>query len=376
MYLSLGGNAFACLPGFRLKNHTNWMHGCEPEFQLPGNSSEVDFLDFPHVEFYGYDFVHHLNDTFEGCRDFCLQLQDCIAFLLKFHNNTFNCYPKACLLNGYLSPTFQGTLYLKVPKNITIISSTGTNEDSRLRCRSGNVAIELQRDYYTRGDGGPLKFLVWFASVVGIVEITCIFLVWCFLLRAQRGSRKAMQGWTIVGFKRFTYDELKRATRNFQQEIGRGGYGIIYKAELDDGRVAAIKKLIDTNQGEAEFLAEASTIGRLNHMNLIEMWGYCAEGMQRLLVFEYMENKSLAENLSLNSLDWEMRYKIAIGTASGLAYLHDECMEWILHCDVRPHNILLDGNYQPKVADFGLSKFLNRSGANDWSFSWIRGTRG
>ncbi|OWM80680.1 hypothetical protein CDL15_Pgr006710 [Punica granatum] len=128
--------------------------------------------------------------------------------------------------------------------------------------------------------------------------------------------------------------------------------------------------------GEEEFLAEVSTIGKLNHMNLIELWGYCAEGKHRLLVYEYMEHGSLAENLSKGTLDWGKRFAIAVGAARGLAYLHEECLEWVLHCDVKPQNILLDLNYQPKVADFGLSKLLNRGDVKHSSFSKIRGTRG
>ncbi|XP_030466549.1 putative receptor protein kinase ZmPK1 isoform X2 [Syzygium oleosum] len=181
----------------------------------------------------------------------------------------------------------------------------------------------------------------------------------------------------LTGFRRFTYDELKKATRNFSEEIGRGSGGIVYKAVLSDCRVAAVKRLNVANQGENEFLAEVSTIGNLNHMNLIDMWGYCAQGKHRLLIYEFMEHGSLAENLSSpTELDWNKRFEIAVGSARGLAYLHEECLEWVLHCDVKPQNILLDSTYQPKVADFGLSKLLKREGLKNSSFSKIRGTRG
>ncbi|XP_052201469.1 putative receptor protein kinase ZmPK1 isoform X2 [Diospyros lotus] len=183
-----------------------------------------------------------------------------------------------------------------------------------------------------------------------------------------------------TGFRKFTYNELKKASRNFSHEIGRGGSGIIYKGVLQDGRVAAIKLLINeaNYHGKEEFMVELTTIGSLNHMNLIEMWGYCVEGKHRLLVYEYMEHGSLAETLSSSqTLNSHQRFDIAVGTAKGLAYLHEECLEWVLHCDVKPQNILLDGDYQPKVADFGLSKLLNRAGGNsNSSFSRIRGTRG
>ncbi|XP_027154439.1 putative receptor protein kinase ZmPK1 [Coffea eugenioides] len=99
-------------------------------------------------------------------------------------------------------------------------------------------------------------------------------------------------------------------------------------------------------------------------------------GKHRLLVYEYMEHGSLAKNLYSDKLDWKKKYEIALGTAKGLAYLHEECLEWVLHCDVKPQNILLNSDYQPKVADFGLSKLLNRSAIDNSMFSKIRGTRG
>ena len=113
------------------------------------------------------------------------------------------------------------------------------------------------------------------------------------------------------GFKIFTYVELKRATKGFTEEIGRGACGAVYKGVLSDKRVVAIKRLNEANQGEGEFLAEISIIGRINHMNLIEMWGYCADGKHRLLVYEYMEHGSLAENLLAGTLDWEKMFEIA-----------------------------------------------------------------
>ncbi|MFS7972828.1 putative protein kinase RLK-Pelle-SD-2b family [Helianthus anomalus] len=111
-------------------------------------------------------------------------------------------------------------------------------------------------------------------------------------------------------------------------------------------------------------------------MNLIDIWGYCAERKHKLLVYEYMENGSLAQNLHSSKLDWGKRFDIAVGTAKGLAYLHEECLEWVLHCDVKPHNILLDSSWNPKVADFGLSKLLERDGTHNLEFTRARGTRG
>ncbi|CAL5365082.1 unnamed protein product [Camellia sinensis] len=288
----------------------------------------------------------------------------------------YNCYTKSLLLNGYRSTGFPDPMYIKLPK-VTLKSYTNHVQGFSSDCPRP-VSLQLNRIYKKPQENETLQFLVWFASAIGGVEIICVCLVFCFLYRTRPDSVATTQSYLQIatGFRKFTYSELKQATHNFGEEIGRGGGGIVYKGVLSDHRVAAIKQLNDANQGEAEFLAEASTIGRVNHMNLIEVWGYCAEGKHRLLVYEYMEHGSLAENHATNTLDWVKRFDIAVGSAKGLSYLHEECLEWVLHCDVKPQNILLDSNYHPKVADFGLSKLLNRGGGHNSSFSKVRGTRG
>ncbi|CBI19464.3 unnamed protein product, partial [Vitis vinifera] len=319
------GRRCSCIPGYEVKNRTDRTYGCIQKFNLSCNSQKVGFLLLPHVEFYGYDYDCYPNYTLQMCKKLCLEKCGCIGFQYKYDHI---CYPKRILLS-YDKPV----------------------EEFMLDC-SENRTEQL---------------------------MICICVVCCFLMmKAQQNTNTDPPGYILAatGFRKFTYTELKKATRGFSEEIGRGGGGIVYKGVLSDHRVAAIKQLNGANQGEAEFLAEASTIGRLNHMNLIEMWGYCFEGKHRLLVYEYMEHGSLAQNLTSNTLDWQKRFNIAVGTAKGLAYLHEECLEWVLHCDVKPQNILLDSNYQPKVADFGLSKLQNRGGINNSRLSRIRGTRG
>ncbi|KAF5468196.1 hypothetical protein F2P56_012370 [Juglans regia] len=363
----------SCLPGYKMKNLTDWSDGCEPEFHLSCNGNESGFLLLPRVEFFGYDYGFFPNYAFDECKNLCLQLCNCIAFQFTFYrdNGTSNCYPKTLLLNGYRSPDFQGDLYLRLPKS-NLFSYENSVQNFELVCSS-----IVDRKYKRSQGNGIVRFMFWFACGVGGLEIICIFLVWCLLSRTHQASSVDKQGYlvAVTGFRRFTYAELKKATKDFNEEIGRGAGGIVYKGALPDNRVVAIKRLNESNQGEGEFLAEVSIIGRINHINLIEMWGYCAEGKRRLLVYEYMEHGTLSQNLSSHALDWKRRFDIAAGTAKGLAYLHEECLEWVLHCDVKPQNILLDSNYQPKVADFGLSKLQNRN-LEKASFSRIRGTRG
>ncbi|XP_056172911.1 putative receptor protein kinase ZmPK1 [Syzygium oleosum] len=369
------GQSCSCVPGYVPKVPGDWSAGCVPDFTFSNAcvADEIRFVKLLYVDFYGYDYNTIFNTTLEKCRQTCLNLCNCRGFQYSgSYSGTFDCYPKIELLNGHNLPSFTGEFFLKVPKNKTF------TEDQLVKRTQYTCSPSPEVKVLDRNKNGGMNFMLWFACVVGGIEIVVVFLVWFVLIRNQQEVTSAHQTYlhAATGFKRFTYGELKKATRNFSKEIGSGAGGIVYKAILPDDRVAAVKVLSNATTGEADFLAEANTIGRVNHMNLIEMWGYCAEGKHRLLVYEFMEHGSLAQNLSSPELHWKRRFDIAVGTAKGLAYLHEECLEWVLHCDVKPQNILLDSNYQPKVADFGLSKLMDRGKVKNSDFSRIRGTRG
>jgi hypothetical protein len=375
-YDHASGRKCSCLPGFKMEDPTDWSFGCMPEFNIScSHRNESSFVQLAYVEFYGSDIEAPSNGSLRSCEERCLKFCDCKGFQFKFiaDGGVYYCYPKFMLLNGRRTPNFEGDLYLRLPKAGLSHNNTPDNENSRLEC-SSEASKQVRKTYENK----TVKLLLWFAIAVGGAEVTCVLLVLFFLFRTNRHSDPTEQGYLLTTrFRRFTFAELRKATKGFSEVIGRGAGGTVYKGVLPDQRVCAIKRLNEANQGEAEFLAEVNIIGRLNHMNLIEIWGYCVEGKHRLLVYEYMEHGSLAENLTSNALDWEKRFEIAVGTAKGLAYLHEECLEWVLHCDVKPQNILLySDHYQPKVADFGLSKLLNRSELDHSGFSKMRGTRG
>lgn len=178
---------------------------------------------------------------------------------------------------------------------------------------------------------------------------------------------------------RFTYKDLQMATNNFSVKLGQGGFGSVYQGVLKDGSRLAVKQLEGIGQGKKEFRAEVSIIGSIHHLHLVRLKGFCAEGAHRLLVYEYMANGSLDRWIFRKEkgdfmLDWDTRYNIAVGTAKGLAYLHEDCDVKIVHCDIKPENVLLDDNFLAKVSDFGLAKLMTREQSH--VFTTLRGTRG
>ncbi|CAM6107321.1 unnamed protein product [Calypogeia fissa] len=166
----------------------------------------------------------------------------------------------------------------------------------------------------------------------------------------------------------YTLRELEAATDGFAEVnvLGEGGYGIVYRGQLTDGTLVAVKKLLNNSRGQAEkeFRVEVEAIGRVRHKNLVRLLGYCAEGAQhRMLVYEYVDNGNLEQWLhgpisTSNAMSWDSRMKIVMGTAKGLAYLHEALEPKVVHRDIKSSNILVDGQWNAKVSDFGLAKLL------------------
>ncbi|CAL5385631.1 unnamed protein product [Camellia sinensis] len=193
-------------------------------------------------------------------------------------------------------------------------------------------------------------------------------------IEAKKGSSGGSQSETSsssdglnIGWGRwYSLNELEMATRGFAVEnvIGEGGYGIVYKGVLQDGSVVAVKNLLNNKgQAEKEFKVEVEAIGKVKHKHLVGLLGYCAEGAKRLLIYEYVDNGNLEQWLHgdvgpVSPLTWDIRIQIAVGTAKGLAYLHEGLEPKVVHRDVKSSNILLDRKWNPKVSDFGLAKLL------------------
>ncbi|XP_052206638.1 G-type lectin S-receptor-like serine/threonine-protein kinase At2g19130 isoform X2 [Diospyros lotus] len=211
-------------------------------------------------------------------------------------------------------------------------------------------------------------------SIVVIALLGVVFAVFWRRQRRSVGSTKAAEGSLIA----FGYRDLQHATKNFSEKLGGGGFGSVFKGTLPDSTVVAVKKLESIIQGEKQFRTEVSTIGTIQHINLVWLRGFCSEGNRKLVVYDYMQNGSLNSHLFHEKdekvLDWKTRYQIVLGTARGLAYLHEKCRDCIIHCDIKPENILLDVEFCPKVADFGLAKLMGREFSR--VLTTVRGTRG
>eukprot|EP00258_Populus_trichocarpa_P021323 XP_024437342.1 probable LRR receptor-like serine/threonine-protein kinase At1g29720 isoform X1 [Populus trichocarpa] len=208
--------------------------------------------------------------------------------------------------------------------------------------------------------------------VVGLVTsaLLLVFLVmgiicWKFYFRDKFMRERDLMGLDLKTGS-FTLRQLRAATNNFDSagKIGEGGFGSVYKGKLSDGTLIAVKQLSPkSRQGNREFVNEIGMISGLQHPNLVKLYGCCIEGDQLLLVYEYMENNSLAKALfatgsetSFLMLDWPTRYKICVGIARGLAFLHEESAIRIVHRDIKGTNVLLDKDLSAKISDFGLAK--------------------
>ncbi|KAJ9178388.1 hypothetical protein P3X46_010275 [Hevea brasiliensis] len=161
---------------------------------------------------------------------------------------------------------------------------------------------------------------------------------------------------------RYSYADIKRMTNQFKDELGQGAYGTVFRGKLSDEILVAVKVLNNSKGNGEEFVNEVRTIGKIHHVNVVRLIGFCADGFRRALVYEYLPNDSLQKFITSaddknHFLGWKRLQDIALGIAKGIEYLHQGFDKRILHFDIKPHNILLDHDFNPKISDFGLAKF-------------------
>ncbi|XP_066360240.1 putative receptor protein kinase ZmPK1 [Miscanthus floridulus] len=380
--------ACTCPRGYVVVDPNDWSKGCKPQFNITCGKGvqQMGFVGIPWTDFWGSDMDFVMSASLDTCRELCLARCSCVAFVYKVYPHPHGCFLKSGLFNGKTTPGYPGVTYVKVPESFLSHSQANSSDSAH-----GHVCNELRTHTFNyaanRVDekGTAWYYYYSFLAAFFLVELCFIAVGWWFMTRKQSvcsviWAAEDEEGFRVVAdhFRSFTHKELQKATNNFMDELGHGRHGSVYKGILHDNRVVAVKKLKDMKGGEAEFETEVSVIGRIYHMNLVRVMGVCSEGTHRLLVYEFVENGSLDMFLFGSKgllLQWHHRYKIAVGVAKGLAYLHHECMDWIIHCDVKPENILLDEEFEPKISDFGFAKLLQRD-ESDSDVSKVRGTRG
>ncbi|PON78669.1 Serine/threonine protein kinase [Parasponia andersonii] len=240
----------------------------------------------------------------------------------------------------------------------------------------------LPREIYTRcvkRKGRKFKVQVAIAAAFTGIGVLMIML-FCFLRKfssngltfsrknqnsAHRSIEAFLRNYGPVQVRRYSYLEVKKMTNSFKESLGQGGFGSVYRGKLHDGCLVAVKVLNKSKANGEDFINEVATISRTSHVNIVTLLGFCFEGAKKALIYEFMPNGSLEkfvfdEIATENQLDWETYYQISLGIARGLEYLHRGCNTRILHFDIKPHNILLDADFVPKISDFGLAKICTR----------------
>lgn len=358
----------SCPPGeaengtslFTQENYRQPNQGCSLFTPISCNYSQYhSFLELQNTSSYGTG-VRYEEKELEDCKKACLNNCSCKAVQLQSSHYS----PSGCLLlSEVLSLEIREvdffsnySTFLKVQSNPTVVPSSK---------KSRQVANILRKS----GIG----------ALLGVVLMAVAFLLFRYGKRKESNELEEINLDLVPGMpSRFTYEDLKTKTNNFNIKLGQGGFGSVFEGTLSNGAKVAVKRLDGFGQVKNSFLAEVETIGSTHHVNLVRLIGFCAEKTFRLLVYEYMPNGSLDKWIFCKTneltLGWQSRRKIILDIAKGLAYLHEDCRQKIIHLDIKSQNILLDENLNAKVSDFGLSKLVDKDQSQ--VVTTLRGTPG
>ncbi|KAI4296989.1 hypothetical protein L6164_036902 [Bauhinia variegata] len=196
----ISGGKCSCPPGYEMNLDGDWSYECKPKFDFACQKTKSCFLRISNVELYGYDYASYGNYTYKQCESLCFQLCDCKGFQYSYNKDTglFTCYPKLKLLNGYCVSYFAADLYVRLHASSLFTYEESFKEYENLACPKNLGIVEIERAYQKDHESGTLKFMLWFACGIGGLEIVCIFLVWCFLIRTRKESGVDNEGYGIV----------------------------------------------------------------------------------------------------------------------------------------------------------------------------------
>ncbi|XP_057969869.1 G-type lectin S-receptor-like serine/threonine-protein kinase LECRK3 [Malania oleifera] len=361
-----------CLPGFDFVNQSHWSRGCQRNFTAEGCGHEsgsikysIKPVDNTRWEDDSYSVLPLV--TREECEESCLLDCNCEAALF---NDDGNCRKQRLPLR-YGRRQLEGTTSTAL---IKMGESTHHPPPEGILPSPVETKKELRMD-----------ILIIMGVLLAAFAAVSFALIGVLIYKNHVGAYRRTYYKDKYGFcedvapRSFPYEELEKVSGGFKDEIGKGSSATVYRGLTLEGRKeVAIKRLEkELANGEIEFQTEIKVIGKTYHRNLVQLLGYCLDGPKRLLVYEYMSNGSLADvlfNPAGNRPSWEERMGIVRDVARGLLYLHEECETQIIHCDIKPQNVLIDEYGRAKISDFGLAKSLKADQTR--TFTAIRGTRG
>ncbi|GER37790.1 serine/threonine-protein kinase [Striga asiatica] len=343
--------------------------GCKRKIELRDCPGREAMLQLDHSQFMTFPPELSSQRFYVGitaCRLNCLMGSACTAST-SLSDGSGECYLKLTnFVSGFRSPAIPSTSFVKVCQPVLLPDPSQSSSDDQTK----NWRISAW-----------LVIVVILATIIGLAALEGGLWYWCCRNSSKFGglsAQYALLEYASGAPVQFSYNELRKATKKFKEKLGSGGFGAVYKGVLANRTIAAVKQLEGIEQGEKQFRMEVATISSTHHLNLVRLIGFCSEGRHRLLVYEFMKNGSLDSFLFEPGkiLNWEARFSIALGTARGITYLHEECRDCIVHCDIKPENILLDENCHAKVSDFGLAKLVNPRDHRNRTLTSVRGTRG
>ncbi|XVF77729.1 hypothetical protein PTKIN_Ptkin14bG0070300 [Pterospermum kingtungense] len=348
--------ACECLEGFEPKSPgvwslLDWTDGCVRRTKLNCRTQD-GFLKLSRVKLPDTSFSwFNTTMSLEMCREMCLKNCSCTAYA----NSDIRERGSGCLL--WFNDLMDIREYSEGGQDLYIRMAASELDRIKKQRQSKEKKVRI------------LKILLIF--VVGSLLIGLLFLIWKkrHQIQASAKGEERMDEDAVDSMElpRFDFSTVVIATDNFasNNKLGEGGFGPVYRGSLGDGQEIAVKRLSGkSGQGRKEFENEVILIARLQHINLVKLLGFCIQGDERMLIYEYLPNKSLDcfifDRSRKEILDWNMRFHIICGIARGLLYLHQDSRLRIIHRDLKASNVLLDNDMNPKISDFGMAKTFGR----------------
>ncbi|XP_019156182.1 PREDICTED: G-type lectin S-receptor-like serine/threonine-protein kinase At4g27290 [Ipomoea nil] len=373
-YDKCGANAFCnvanspvcgCLENF--VNNTRggwdyWSDGCHRRIPLKCKNGTDGFKKYSDMK---------LPDTTHSWFNTTMNLKQCEQTCLK--NCSCTAYSSLDISNGGRGCL----LWFNDLIDMRLLSQNG--QDIYIRLDSSEIPEPVTEESHANSKGKKVKIIVGCLSVLTAMILLGLY-VGLYIYRKNKKKMMKMKEWLELPI--FDLSIISRATNNFSEnnKLGEGGFGAVYKGVLEDEQKIAVKRLSKTStQGIEEFKNEVICIAKLQHRNLVKLLGCCIQGEEKLLIYEYMANKSLDtfifDEAKSKLLDWPKRHFIINGIARGLMYLHQDSRLRVIHRDLKASNVLLDHNMNPKISDFGLARSVGGD-ATEANASRIMGTHG